>query len=86
MGDAGIRDAHPSLRGLHALIAPNAGSPCVGVCRLDEHGVYCVGCLRTLSEIAAWSKLTEIEKSHILSDLRQRRVIQSRDIEPMQRP
>ena len=32
-------------------------SPCVSVCKMDEDRVYCQGCLRTLDELRAWSKL-----------------------------
>lgn len=29
-------------------------SPCIGVCRMDEHDHYCQGCLRSRDEIGAW--------------------------------
>jgi len=29
-------------------------SPCVSVCAIDPKGGYCLGCYRTLDEIAAW--------------------------------
>lgn len=32
-------------------------SPCVRLCTLDEAGVVCVGCFRTLDEIKAWGTL-----------------------------
>ena len=31
-------------------------SPCVKVCRLDAMGKYCIGCGRTLKQIASWGK------------------------------
>ncbi len=31
-------------------------SPCIKVCVLDERQV-CIGCLRTLDEIAAWERM-----------------------------
>jgi predicted Fe-S protein YdhL (DUF1289 family) len=34
-------------------------SPCVGVCRLDEAGACCIGCGRTLDEVAKWSGATD---------------------------
>ncbi len=37
-------------------------SPCVNVCRLDETTRLCVGCFRTLDEIACWSGYTRAEK------------------------
>ena len=32
-----------------------AGSPCVGICRVDGRDV-CVGCGRTIDEITQWSR------------------------------
>ncbi|HET8830586.1 MAG TPA: DUF1289 domain-containing protein, partial [Casimicrobiaceae bacterium] len=32
-------------------------SPCISVCRIDDATALCVGCLRTLDEIAAWGTL-----------------------------
>jgi hypothetical protein len=49
-------------------------SPCVNVCRMDEPTGWCAGCLRTLDEIANWSRLGEVEKLAIQSELGRRRV------------
>ena len=32
-------------------------SPCVSVCRMDSATELCVGCFRTLDEIAAWGRM-----------------------------
>ena len=52
-----------------ALRAARAGhglpSPCVGVCRMDAASGLCLGCWRTLDEIAHWSVLDEEEKQAI---------------------
>jgi len=37
-------------------------SPCLSVCRMDPHSELCEGCLRTLDEIAAWSRMGDEEK------------------------
>jgi uncharacterized protein len=37
--------------------AASAESPCIGICRIDTQRGWCEGCLRTLDEIAAWSRL-----------------------------
>jgi hypothetical protein len=37
-------------------------SPCVSVCRMDAATELCEGCLRTLDEIAAWSRMSDEEK------------------------
>lgn len=56
-------------------VPPDAddGSPCIGTCRLEAGLAYCVGCLRTLDEIAAWPQLTTLQKIAILGALPQRR-------------
>ena len=37
-------------------------SPCTKVCRLDPCTGWCEGCLRTIDEITAWSRLGDDEK------------------------
>lgn len=54
--------------------APGAApaSPCLGVCRMDPVNGLCLGCRRTLDEIAAWGSATDEEKREILARLRAR--------------
>jgi predicted Fe-S protein YdhL (DUF1289 family) len=40
-----------------ALNAEVTASPCTKICTLDPARTYCLGCFRTLSEIATWSGL-----------------------------
>jgi predicted Fe-S protein YdhL (DUF1289 family) len=40
-------------------------SPCVSVCRIDAADGLCTGCLRTLDEIAAWSRMADAGKRHV---------------------
>ena len=35
----------------------DVASPCISVCVMDPGTGYCIGCLRTLDEIAAWGGL-----------------------------
>jgi uncharacterized protein len=44
-------------------------SPCVGVCRLEPATGICLGCGRTIAEIAAWSGLSPRERAAILARL-----------------
>ena len=45
---------------------PNAPlTPCTGVCRLDGHG-YCLGCRRTMGEIARWGSMHDTERLHLM--------------------
>ena len=43
-------------------------SPCVGICTLDETDI-CLGCYRTLDEIASWEDLDVARHEAILSEL-----------------
>ena len=43
-------------------------SPCVNICRLDAQGL-CVGCRRTLGEIAEWSRAGDARRLEILRAL-----------------
>jgi uncharacterized protein len=44
-------------------------TPCVRVCVVDPAARLCVGCGRTLDEIARWSALTAEERRHIMAQL-----------------
>lgn len=47
-------------------------SPCVNVCQLDPGTGLCLGCRRTLSEIADWLEMTPEEKQAVLERVAQR--------------
>lgn len=51
--------------------ADPAPSPCIQICRIGDDE-YCVGCRRTLAEIAQWSSLNDDEKRKVLDSLRAR--------------
>ncbi len=44
-------------------------SPCVKLCAVHPEERLCVGCLRTIEEIAAWSRLTHEARAAIIADL-----------------
>lgn len=44
-------------------------TPCVQVCVVDAGAGLCLGCKRTLPEIARWSRLTDDERAAIMADL-----------------
>jgi predicted Fe-S protein YdhL (DUF1289 family) len=48
-------------------------SPCIGVCKLDAHGV-CIGCFRRIEEIAAWTRMTELQRRQVVAALAKRRL------------
>ena len=57
---------HRKSAGQQAEIVP---SPCISVCVMDAAGVLCLGCFRTLDEIAAWSLLDADAKRRVLDAL-----------------
>jgi len=44
-------------------------TPCVNVCLLDSEVGMCVGCGRTIDEIANWASMTDIERRAIMAVL-----------------
>ncbi len=44
-------------------------TPCIQVCTVDGASGLCLGCLRTLQEIATWSRMDEAAREAILKDL-----------------
>jgi predicted Fe-S protein YdhL (DUF1289 family) len=50
------------------MIDAAPGSPCINICQLDAQGL-CVGCRRTLDEIAEWSSASEARRREILRAL-----------------
>lgn len=47
-------------------------SPCIAVCVPDPVSGYCLGCFRTLDEIAAWPEMSADEKRAVLEKLIER--------------
>ena len=44
-------------------------SPCTKVCVMDGEQRYCVGCLRTLGEIARWGEMGDEERAAVVAQL-----------------
>lgn len=53
-------------------------SPCVKTCIVDGASGLCLGCARTLPEIARWSRYTDAERAEIMAALPARREAQNR--------
>jgi predicted Fe-S protein YdhL (DUF1289 family) len=49
-------------------------SPCVSVCRIDPGTGWCVGCYRTIDEIATWGSMPEQDRLRIWTELHHRKV------------
>ena len=57
----------PGYRGGVSERAP-IESPCTGICTVDAEG-SCVGCGRTLDEIAGWAGMTPDQRRAIMASL-----------------
>ncbi len=52
---------------------PPVASPCTKVCTMDASSGLCIGCLRTLDEIARWSEMTNEERRRVIELVEARR-------------
>ena len=48
-------------------------TPCVMVCTVDGASGLCLGCFRTLPEIATWSRMSDEERAKVMDELNGRR-------------
>lgn len=48
-------------------------TPCIKVCIVDAESSLCLGCYRTLMEIAGWARLPEDERTRLMTELPERR-------------
>ena len=55
------------------MAAPSVSTPCIKVCVVDGESGLCLGCLRTLPEIAEWGRLSEDERRGVMDELPARR-------------
>lgn len=49
-------------------------SPCTKVCVMDAVNRYCMGCKRTLGEVARWSEMSDAERAAVMAQLPARRL------------
>lgn len=50
-------------------------TPCIKVCFVDDASGLCLGCFRTLEEIAAWASYPEAERERLMASLPARRAM-----------
>jgi predicted Fe-S protein YdhL (DUF1289 family) len=48
-------------------------SPCINVCLLDGETGLCVGCGRTIEEIARWAAMSDKERRAVMAALQARK-------------
>jgi len=44
-------------------------TPCVKICTLDARSGLCLGCGRTIEEIAGWGRMSDDERARIMAEL-----------------
>lgn len=47
-------------------------SPCIKVCAIDGTTGWCLGCGRTLQEIAEWTRYTDQQRNSLMDDGKER--------------
>ncbi|MBV9509897.1 MAG: DUF1289 domain-containing protein [Caulobacteraceae bacterium] len=52
---------------------PAIATPCIKVCFVDDESGLCLGCFRTLAEIAGWSQLSDAQRAALMAEAPQRR-------------
>lgn len=50
-------------------MTPAISTPCIKVCAVSGQTGLCIGCGRTLAEIAAWGGLSDAERKTIMDEL-----------------
>ncbi len=46
-------------------------TPCINICKINEQNI-CIGCFRTLNEIAQWTKYSDLERTQIINRINDR--------------
>jgi uncharacterized protein len=54
-------------------------SPCVKVCTLDACSGLCLGCGRTIVEIARWGGMSDEQRKRVMAELPSRRAAMPHD-------
>ncbi|MDB5444595.1 MAG: hypothetical protein JWP86_2746 [Phenylobacterium sp.] len=52
---------------------PPIKTPCIQVCVVDGESGLCLGCYRTLQEVATWTRFSEDERARLMAELPARR-------------
>jgi len=52
---------------------PSIATPCIKICIVDGESGLCLGCHRTLPEVAGWARLTDEARAAVMAELPARR-------------
>lgn len=44
-------------------------SPCINICTVDARTSLCMGCGRTLDEVASWSTFSPAQRAAVMAEL-----------------
>ncbi|HEY0301263.1 MAG TPA: DUF1289 domain-containing protein [Rhizomicrobium sp.] len=44
-------------------------SPCINICTIDARSRLCLGCGRTIDEVAAWGTMSPAERAQVMAEL-----------------
>jgi predicted Fe-S protein YdhL (DUF1289 family) len=61
------------MSGVMTAPVPPIATPCIKVCVVDGESGLCLGCQRTLAEVAAWTRFSDAERQAIMAELPARR-------------
>lgn len=64
MDDAGMKDLEDGIWRRNEV-----ESPCIRICTIHPAERICVGCYRTIDEIAAWSRMTPEARRAVMAEL-----------------
>ena len=53
-------------------------TPCINICKINSEDGYCLGCFRTLDEIAVWTQLNDADKERIYKEINERKKCSSK--------
>ena len=49
-------------------------TPCIKICLLDDETGLCLGCGRSIDEIAGWASMSDAERRAVMGELPARKV------------
>lgn len=64
--------AHPATLPPMSTAASALRTPCVKVCAVDGRTGWCLGCGRTLGEIARWTSFSDADREAVMGALPER--------------
>jgi predicted Fe-S protein YdhL (DUF1289 family) len=53
----------------HIWARAEIASPCIKICVIHPESRLCTGCLRSIDEIGAWSRMTADARSEVMAEL-----------------